>query len=355
VILTSRPRRTLFVVFAVMLSLSLGCKAVAGLVDGGNHDNNGTGDSKNWTMSAALTHTALTIAQAAADTETITVTRGGGYTGDVAFTAHAFATGGITITVDNVATANNITTARVIVAVGGSFPVTANGLPEGASVSVDPNGDVDAVLLNISITITAKNGIFVGNVGALSVGQGSVATLNINLTRTNFTDPVPMSLATTQAGLTATFSPNPVTGTATVMTIAADASVPLGTYSVGVRANAGDLVYQATAPLALTVTTPGSIVITTNLPTLIVPKGSSVPTGVNIARTNYAGPVTLAVTGLPAGVTAIWAINPVSTNAASVSFTATAGAVAGTYPVTITASGVGITNVSVPLNLQISP
>ena len=348
-----RPPKNRSLALPLIVCLIGGCVTIATDSTSGNHDNNGTGDQSKWTVSAAMTHTALTIAQAAADTETITVTRGGGYTGDVTITAQAFATNGITASIDNIATANNVTTARLIVTVAGSFPVTANGLAEGVGVTVSPNGPLAAVLIAVSITITQKNGIFVGNYAAQSVGQGSATTLNINLTRTNFTAAVPMSLATTQAGLTATFSPNPVTGTATVMTVAADATVPLGTYSVGVRANAGDPVYQATAPLALTVTAPGSISLTTNLPTLIVPKGSTVPTGVTIARTNYTGLVTLGVTGLPTGVTATFATNPVSGNSGSISFTASVGAASGSFPVTITGTGVGIAAAQVSLTLSI--
>lgn len=322
---------------------------------GGDDSSHGTGDPANWTVTAVASHTELTVQQGASDTETVTVTRGGGYTGAVTFESNIpGVTGGVSATIDNVATLNGVTTGRVIITIGSSFPVTGT-IPVLVAVFANPAGSLAAVPVEFHVTITPKLGVFVGTLAATSVGQGSATTLNINLTRTNYTAAVPMTLVTTQAGLAATFSPNPVTGTATVMTLTADASVPLGTYSVGVRANAGDPVYQATAPLSVTVTTPGSIGLSTNLPTLIVPKGTTVPTGVVIARTNYSGLVTLDVTGLPAGITANFAVNPVSGNNGSVSFTASAGMASGSYPITITGSGPGIVTASVPLTLSVGP
>jgi hypothetical protein len=166
---------------------------------------------------------------------------------------------------------------------------------------------------------------------------------------------VPFRLVNGPAGVSATFSPNPVTDLSTQMTLLADVSVPEGTYTFGVRANEGMGTLQATAPVNLTVTAPGSIVLSLNLPTLFIKVGSSVPTGVNLTRTNFSGPVTLTFTGLPANVTVVPAANPVFNNNTSFTFTAAAGAIPGSYPITITGSGTGIADASVVLTLQVNP
>ncbi|MES1259361.1 MAG: hypothetical protein ABUL71_02110 [Gemmatimonadota bacterium] len=339
------------VIGAALASLAVACASIS--LDSGSHDNNGTGDPANWTITATASHTELTVQQGASDTETVAVTRGGGYTGTVTFGSNIPGiTGGVTATLDNVATVNGVTTARIIIAIGSSFPITGS-IPVLVSVFANPDGQLSPGQIDFHVTITSKPGVFVTAPSTLSVGQGNATVATVSLRRTQYTAAVPMSIVSTQAGITATFAPNPVTDTITQMTLSADVSVPTGTYSVGVRANNGDPVYQATAPMTLTVTPPGSFALTTNLPTLIVPKGSSVPTGVNIVRTNFTGPVTLAVTGLPTGLTATIANNPFAGNAGSISFTAAVGMASGSYPITITGTAVGVASASVPMTLSV--
>lgn len=342
---TTRFRTNAVVLTGLALVFAFSCKA-------GDSGGGGTGPSNNWSIAASVSQPTPTIQQSASDTITVTVTRAGGYTGGVTLAAVVLAQGGITASIDNTATAANVTTARLIISIGPSFPAG----PQYVNVSVTPDAGVSPVTVPITINIVNKNGVFVIAAATLSVGQGSSATLPVTIRRTNYTLPVPMTLATTQAGLTATFSPNPVTDSMTTMTVQADATVPLGTYSIGARANEGITGFQATAPVTLTVTQPGSITMTLNINQLFVRVGSSTPTGVTIVRNNFSGPITLAATGMPAGVTVAFPVNPIlPINPPSMTFTATAGAVQGNYPITITASAAGITSVSVTFTLTVSP
>ncbi|WP_263353384.1 chitobiase/beta-hexosaminidase C-terminal domain-containing protein [Acidicapsa acidisoli] len=79
---------------------------------------------------------------------------------------------------------------------------------------------------------------------------------------------------------------------------------------------------------------------------------------------SFNGPVSLSVSGLPARVTASWSSNPVtlssSSGASTLTLTAAASAVLGTAPITVTASGDGLTetqtvNLRVPSGIQIYP
>jgi hypothetical protein len=328
--------------------VALGCSAL-------HHDsgsNDGTGPSSGGSITAVVSQPNATIQQAGSDTMTVTVSRGGGYTGPVTVTVFNGGQGGITSSIDNIATAANVTTARLIITIGPSFPTGATGV----TVAVQPDGGVTPVNVQVSINVTAKPGVFVVTAPTLSVGQGSSSSIPVTIRRTNYSVQVPMNLSTTQAGLTATFSPNPVTDSTTTMTLLADASVPLGTYSVGVRANEGITGFQATAPLTLTVTQPGSIAMTLNTNPLSIRVGNSLSTGATIVRTNFSGLITLAVTGMPSGITVVIANNPLTTiTPASMTFSVASYVLAGSYPVTITASGPGISTVSAILTLTINP
>jgi hypothetical protein len=331
-------------------ALALGLVACGG-AGSGSDTNNGTGSPDNWSVAATASDTNPTIQQAGGDTITVTVTRAGGFTGAVTLTPIVAAQGGITATIDNIATANNVTTGRLIILIGPSFPAG----PQSVNVGVQPDG-VAPITVAITVNIIVKPGVFVVVAPTLSVGQGGNVTAPVTIRRTNYATAVPMTLATTQAGLTATYSPNPVLDSTTTVTILVDASVPTGTYSVGIRANEGITGFQATAPLTLTVTQPGSFTMSLSTNTLFVPKGSSVPIGVTYTRTNFTGPITLTVTGAPADITATVPLNPGSgVTQTSVSFAASASALTGSYPVTITAAGLGAAPVSAVLTVSTGP
>lgn len=319
--------------------------------DGGTDPANGTGPTSGWSVTGTTSDLSPTIPQSGVDSITVTVTRVGGFTGAVTLTPVVAAQGGITATIDNIVTTANVTTARLIISIGPSFPAGA----QSVNVGVTPVGGVAPVTVALSINIVVKPGVYVVTASTLSVGQGSNAVATVTLRRTNYTAPVPMSLSTTQPGLTATFSPNPATDSTTTMTLQADASVPLGTYNVGARANDGITGFQATAPLTLTVTAPGSIALSLGLNPLIVRLGTSTPTGVTIARTNFTGLVTFAFSGLPTGLTATTLPNPTLANTASVAFYAIGNPPVGSYPITITASGQGIPNANIVQMVTVSP
>lgn len=346
-------RRRIYAIGLVGIALAWVAVGCGGAGPGSSSDtNNGTGSPDNWSVAATASDLNPTIQQAGGDTITVTITRAGGFTGAVTLTPIVAAQGGITATIDNIATANNVTTGRLIILIGPSFPAG----PESVNVAVQPDGNVTPITVAITVNIVVKPGVFVVVAPTLSVGQGGNVTAPVTIRRTNYATAVPMTLATTQAGLTATYSPNPVLDSTTTVTILADASVPTGTYSVGIRANEGITGFQATAPLTLTVTQPGSFTMSLSTNTLFVPKGSSVPIGVTYTRTNFTGPITLTVTGAPADITATVPINPGSgVTQTSVSFAAAASAVAGNYPVTITASGLGVAPVSAVLTVSTGP
>jgi hypothetical protein len=139
------------------------------------------------------------------------------------------------------------------------------------------------------------------------------------------------------------------------LTINVAASVAPGTYQLTGTAS-GTGVQSQTVQFTLTVTavTPGSFVLASAPGSLSLAQGASGTVTVNITRTNFAGAITLAATGLPNGVTVAFNPNNTTTNSSTVTFTASATAATGAATVTITGTGTGVQNQTVPVQLTVT-
>jgi GH25 family lysozyme M1 (1,4-beta-N-acetylmuramidase) len=109
------------------------------------------------------------------------------------------------------------------------------------------------------------------------------------------------------------------------------------------RYNGTDLALQAYSIFSLApATSPG-----------LVKQGQSSATTVRILRTNFSAPVQLDVSGLPAGTTATFNANPSSDATASLTVTTPRTTPIGTYPLTISGVGGGMTRTTT-LNLVVA-
>ncbi len=310
---------------------------------------NGTGSVKNWAFTISPSHNNFTVQAGTTDTMVLTITRVGGFTGPVNLEIMN-PDGGVTVTSEPVTTTGAITTTNVLTKVNGPHLPLAD---VGYGIHAAPvSTDVEGQSLDVKYSIVRKTGTFINAPATLSVGRGQSISQRITITRTSYDLPVPFTLFNAPQGVTATFSPNPVTDTVTQMTLTADASAVEGTYSIGVRDNEGTT-FQGTAPVTLTVTAPGSIAISTPINPLAVPKNTTVPAGIIITRTNYTGPVTITVSGVPDGVTTAFT-SPVSGNNVPINFINSGSGTPGAYPILITASGPGLTSVSLTLTINVS-
>ena len=86
---------------------------------------------------------------------------------------------------------------------------------------------------------------------ALTILPGATGTTTVNLTRTNFTDPVTLSLGGASAGITGSFAPAAPTGTSSTLTLSVDGAVEPGVYFLTVDGS-GTAGHRST-PLTLTV------------------------------------------------------------------------------------------------------
>ncbi|BCW79766.1 hypothetical protein [Arthrobacter sp. NicSoilC5] len=163
---------------------------------------------------------------------TVTVTSTGGFSGAVSLAAAglpaaatgAFTPSSITLNSGSNATATlNATTAATTPAGTSSITITAaSGKISGSvTASLTVNYKISS---SFSMTATPDS---------VSMPPGATAVYTLQLSRNNFTGPITFSvLGGLPAGATASFSPNPATGTSTTLQVATTSASPTGTSSL---------------------------------------------------------------------------------------------------------------------------
>ncbi|WP_316524713.1 carbohydrate binding domain-containing protein [Kitasatospora brasiliensis] len=186
------------------------------------------------------------------------------------------------------------------------------------SVSASPN----------SATVTA--GSSTSSTIATAVTAGSAQSVNL-------------TVSGAPAGVTATVTPGSVTaGNSATLNISTTSSVVPGSYPITVTGAAASGSHTSTFTLNVTGTQPGndfSVAVNPNSGT--VAAGSSASAAIATAVTSgSAQSVNLTVSGAPAGVTATATPGSVTAgNSATLNIATTSAAAAGTYPLTVTATG----------------
>ncbi len=314
-------------------------------------DSGSNPNPNNGSISLSLGTSSGTVAQGSALQVAATLTRGGGFTGNVSITVEGAPTG-LLGTVGNVQTAGTTTTATVSLAAAGSltpgtFPLTVRARGTGVA-------DVTA---SYSLTVTATTGssysIAVAPT-AVSVLPGASTPVVVTLNRTGFVGSVFLALTGAPAGVTGTFSANNITTNTATMTLNVGAAVAAGIYTVfvgGVAAGQPDKV----TPIQLTVGTAGTFTLSLPAATASIAQGATSNIATTVTRAGgFAAAVALTVTGQPAGLTA--SFSPASTTGTTSTLTLTAGAALapGTYALTIRGNSTGVTEQTTPLMVTVT-
>ncbi|MGD0098479.1 MAG: Ig-like domain repeat protein, partial [Terracidiphilus sp.] len=332
----------------------------------------------------------LTTSFATAGTDSLTAVYGGSTT----FATSTSSAVSITVTTTLTATTTTLTSSATSVATGTSVTLTASVSPttatgtvtfmDGAtslgtgtlssgkatlatSFSTAGTHSITAVYGGsstfatstssaVSITVTSTGASFSlwATAATLSVPQNETASDTINVLGANgFTGAVTLAVSNLPTGVSAVFDANPTTGTSGIIfTVANTAAVTTSTITI--TGTSGTL--TASTTIALTVTAApatGSFVLTPSAPTLSLAAGSSSPETISITDISpFSGSVTLAASGLPAGVTATWTSNP-STSSGSLTLTAASTAAAGTSTITITGTS-GSATASTTISLTVT-
>ncbi|NOT08076.1 MAG: hypothetical protein HOP28_07715 [Gemmatimonadales bacterium] len=325
-----------FVFTALAVAMSGACSS------GGD---GGTDPGPTPSIALALGATAATIVQGGSAPVTATLTRSGGFAGTVSLDVEG-EPAGVTASVGAPSTSGGSTTATVTILVGaatapGVYPLTVRGTGSG----------VAAATASFTLTITAAPSYTLAlSVPAASIVQGGNGQVTVTLLRTSFPDAVTLAVTGLPAGVSAAFAPAAPTGSTSTLTLIAGAAAAPGTYPLQVTGTAG--AGNQSQPLSLTVAAAPSYTMALSTAAVSILQGGNTAVTVTLARTNFPDAVALAVTGLPAGVTAAFA-PPAPTGATStLTLTVDASAVAGTYPLQVTGTATA-GNQSQPLSLTI--
>ena len=237
--------------------------------------------------------------------------------------------------------------------------LSISGLPTGVSASISLNPSTG----NSQLTLTAANSAAIGSSvvtitgtsgkitssatfiltigsptftlsdpGTLNIGQGSsVSTFLFVNPAYGFTGSTNLAVSGLPSGVTASFSPNPTSGSSLLTLSASDAS-PLGTHILTVTASYGKLTQTASFPLvtyapSFTLSNQGNVTVGT---------GNSITTSIGVnPQYGFTGSVNLTASGLPAGVTASFSPNPTN-GLANLTLTASSSAPLGYSQVVVT-------------------
>jgi pseudomonalisin len=217
----------------------------------------------------------------------------------------------------------------------GTFTLTITGTGGGVTKSA-----------TIRVTVQPGPSFTVSAPAALGVMEGGSGTAQVTTALVNgFSAPISFKAAGMPLGMTATLSPAtlaaPGSGS-TSLSVAAASTVPPGTYTLSIT-GAGDGLTKTTT---LRVTVAG-ITLTSSTPLVALNPASSASFTVRTtAGGGFSSALSLAVSGLPPGVTA--AVSPASiaapgTGSAVVTLTGVSALTASTKQITVTATGGGLT------------
>ena len=291
----------------------------------------------NFTLSASPS--LLTIVQGTRGTSTLTTTVHNGFNNNISLTATGMPAGiGVSFNPSTIpAPGAGSSTMTITVSTStpsGTYPITVTasggGLWQSTAVTV----------VVASFTISASP-------ASLSIAPGNQGTSTITATISGgFNYPISLSASGAPSGTTVTFNPPtipaPGSGSST-MTITVGSGTSPGTYPIIVTGSGGGLLQTVT--ITLTVTGSGGFTLAAT-PSSFTLAQNSRGIGAVTTRTNgFNNSISLTASGAPLGVTVYF--NPPTIPAPGVGnstmiITVFGTTPAGTYPITITATGGGI-------------
>ena len=274
-------------------------------------------------------------------TATIKVTDAGGFTGSVNLAVTSTLPSGVTASfASSSATTSDVLTFSV------DNSVTQQNLP------VTITGTSGSLSETTSLTLAVHTPTFALTTApsGLTITPGGTTSATVTVTpEYGFTGTVSLATSGLPSGVTASFSPATTSGTST-LTLTANSSVTASGATLTITGTSGSI--TSSEAVALTVATPQFKLLATSL--LSVGQGSSASGSVEIEPLyGFTGNVTLAISGLPAGVTAAFSTNP-TTSYSSITFTASSmAAVESGAVVTITGTSGSLTaTTSLTLNVM---
>jgi kumamolisin len=298
-------------------------------------------------FSLSASPTSVSVVQGSSGTSTITSAVTRGFDSAVTLTASGQPS---TVTVGFSPTSITGTgTSTVTMTVGSS---TATGTYT-ITVTGTAGSTVETTTVSLTVTAPASPAFTISaSPTSVSVVQGSNGTSTITTAVSGgFDSAIALSASGQPAGVTVSFNPTsiaaPGSGTS-MMTMAVASTTATGAYTITVTGTGGGLSHTATVSLTVTAPSTGSFTISVSPTSGYLDQGQS---GYAVVTTKVSGgfdsAITLSATGVPSGVT--YSFSPASIAApgsgtSDFNLTVSSNAPTGTYPITITGTGGGITN-----------
>ena len=298
-------------------------------------------------FSLSASPNSVSIVQGSSGESTITSSVTGGFDSPVSLTASGQPSGvtiGFSPTSITGAGTSTMTITVAASTVTGTYPITVTGTSGSTTETT-----------TVSLTVTAQptpNFTISASPTSVSVVQGNSGTSTITTTvSSGFNSAIALSATGQPTGVTVSFNPTPIaapgSGTST-MTMALASTTATGTYTITVTGSGGGTTHTATVSLTVTAPSTGNFTISVSPTSGYLDQGQS---GYAVVTTKVSGgfdsAITFSATGVPSGVT--YSFTPASISApgsGSTDFNLTVSQTAptGTYAITITGTGGGVTH-----------
>jgi subtilase family serine protease len=210
-----------------------------------------------------------------------------------------------------------------------------------------PNGSALLNALAGSSTSPTPSYSLSASPGSVSIVEGSSGSSTITSTVSGgFDSAVSLSASGAPTGVTITFSPTSITGTgSSTMSIVVASSAAAGAYSITVSGVSGSTTEKTTVSLTITAPVTGSFSISVSPTSGYLIRGQSGYAVVTVTATGgFDSAVALSATGVPSGVTSSFSPTSITGSGTShFNLSVSRTAPTGTYPITITGTGGGVT------------
>lgn len=289
----------------------------------------------------------LTIEQDAEGTTSIGIARTN-FTGTVGLAVEGAPSGMTTSFDTNPVTgdAATLTVSPSASVAAGAYTLTVRGTATGLA---DRTATVEVVVTEAA----GPDYVLAVTPSALSINQGRSEDADVTITRSGFGETVTLSAEGVPQDVTVDFSPNPVSGATSNMTVAVAATAVVGSYTLTVRGTATGL-EDKTVTVELTVEEAAEYSLTLSPISLSVEQGSSGTVDVTLARTNFTEEVTLSLENAPPGVTGAFSPNPTTGDASVLTIEVAASATPDQYALTVRGTSASLSDETASLTLTVT-
>jgi len=317
-----------------------------------------TGSStKTPSFTLAASPTAVSVVVGSSGSSTITTTVAGGFSSAIALTATGQPTG-VTVgfSPSSIASPGSGTSSATLTVASttatGTYPITITGTGGGITHTA-----------TVTLTVTAAATpafTFSASPTAVTVKDGSSGTSTVTTSVSGgFSSAIALSASGQPSGVTVGFSPTsiaaPGSGTSTV-TFTVASTTATGTYTITLTGTGGGITHTATVALTVSAATTGTFTVSVSPTSGYLDQGQSGYAVVTVSVSGgFSSAVALSATGVPSGVTSSFtpaSIAAPGSGTSDFNLSVAGNAPRGTYPITITATGGGVTQ-STTLTFQI--